>query len=281
MATSEKIKQKLGFASGFKPTVNDRTLNMYRELTMHAKLIKGLQGQVKKLHHATDGMLNMVLKAYTQELPHDYSVETKTEVATRSAPVARELGVDQEAKRGEIDGIRALLGTRLEEEVFVPSNQWLSEVAAAKADIKGLERTRLALDAQRRKYYKAEYKKVKNERNLGSNSASFTERLGSEGINLESAKKTFDEEEGQVYLKLRDLVLRSGVIFDCMEKAFAVGNDVMNKAQSCGPPAPKASVPVEGKRDEEAPAVHVADVAAAEVPAAVSDYPVPVQTAVV
>lgn len=48
-------------------------------------------------------------------------------------------------------------------------------------------------------------------------------------------KQQFDAQEETVYQRLRELVLRSNVVFDCMEKAFAAGNDVMNKAQSMAP----------------------------------------------
>lgn len=48
-------------------------------------------------------------------------------------------------------------------------------------------------------------------------------------------KAQFDAHEETVYQKLRDLVGRSNVVFDTMEKAFAIGNDVMNHAQALAP----------------------------------------------
>lgn len=48
-------------------------------------------------------------------------------------------------------------------------------------------------------------------------------------------KAQFDAHEETVYQKLRDLVGRSNIVFDTMEKAFAIGNDVMNQAQALAP----------------------------------------------
>lgn len=48
-------------------------------------------------------------------------------------------------------------------------------------------------------------------------------------------KSQFDAHEETVYQKLRDLVSRSNVVFDTMEKAFAIGNDILNQAQALAP----------------------------------------------
>lgn len=238
MPVKEKLRQKLmiGTSHGFQPTVNDRTKKMYSELGTHAKLIKGMQKHVRHMQKATDGMLGMVMQAYSTEQPHDYAIAETTPTKAKSEPVAGGISeAERQAKTAEVDAIRGTLGSRMEEEVYAPSNEWLQEVRAAKGDLKALEQTRLALDAQRRRASKAEFKQIKQERNTGESQADSRERSSEENRKLEEMKTAFENEEAAVYDKLRELVKRSTVVFDCMEKAFAVGDDVMNKAQACAP----------------------------------------------
>lgn len=126
---AEMVKQKLGFGSGFVPTHNDRTKAMYKELTAHAKLIKGLQKQTTKLHKATDGMLGMVEKAFSVSMPRDYDAQTDGQ-GVKATPKANEAMDEQErsTKTAEITAIRGELEARLQEAVFQPSNAYLDDV---------------------------------------------------------------------------------------------------------------------------------------------------------
>jgi hypothetical protein len=223
----------------FKKTGNDRCTETFREAGNFADQLKEIRRTIKALRAATEGMLRQTDKALSTPLPRVFDTEPTTGKPVPSAPAVmgtENENVEDAVRIGTLNEIAHQTGTKMEQEVLAPMEQWLRLFQGFRGKLEILERRRLDLDAARRQYNRLEQKRVKKSENNQEPPAELIIQIQAKETTLNARRGAFEMYEAQVHEELSQLVGDSGALHKFLEAALRLESHAFESA--LGPVSP-------------------------------------------